>query len=77
MQPIGISDVKEFAPGTKLQTVGWMMANREGKKTACLKEATLEIVDRQECQTFHKKTLTESEFCTQPVANSDLCKVSE
>ncbi|EZA58114.1 hypothetical protein DMN91_007257 [Ooceraea biroi] len=74
VKPIEVSEVEELPVGTKLQMVGWMMVNREGKKTACLKEATLEIADRQKCQTYQKKTLTESEFCTQTVAEGDFCK---
>jgi len=77
VQPIEISDVEEPTPGTKVQIAGWMMtAGKDGEKTVCLSDATLEIVDRQTCQTFHKKNLTESEFCTQPTSEG-LCKVSD
>jgi len=77
VQPIEISDVEKPVLGAKVQIVGWMMtAGKDGKKTVCLGDATLEIVDRQICQTFYEKNLTESEFCTQPTSEG-LCKVSD
>jgi len=77
VQPIEISNVEELAPGAKVQVVGWMMTGQDEKKTACLGDSMLEIVDRQTCQSFHKKTLTESEFCTQLPGTGGLCQVSD
>lgn len=76
MQPIPLSET-EVPLGAKLQMFGWMMTDREGKKTASLKRVTLKTIDSSECQSFYKKTLTDSEFCTQPESESDLCKVSD
>jgi len=65
-------------PGIKVQVVGWMMTTGESKKkTICLGDGTLEIVDRQTCQTFYEKTLTESEFCTQLTSAGGLCQVRD
>ncbi|XP_012220528.1 chymotrypsin-2 [Linepithema humile] len=73
VQPIPLSET-EVPLDAKLQMVGWMMADREGKKTANLKSVTLKTIDSKKCQSFHKKTLTDSEFCTQPESESDFCK---
>jgi hypothetical protein len=77
VQPVKISDVEEPVPGAKVQVVGWMMTGQDEKKTACLGDSILEIVDRQTCQKFHKKTLIESEFCTQLTSVGGLCQVSD
>jgi len=78
VQPIEISDVEEPMPGAKVQVVGWMMTTGEKEeKTACLGDSTLEIVDRQTCQTFYEKTLTESEFCTQLTNAGGFCQVRD
>ncbi|XP_072752290.1 chymotrypsin-2-like [Anoplolepis gracilipes] len=72
VQPIQLFET-EVPLNTKLQMVGWMVADREGKKTAHLKKVTLNTISRQECQPFHKKKLS-NEFCTRPEPNSQFCQ---
>lgn len=73
-QPIKLSSTK-VPPGAKLQMVGWMIENSEGKKTSNLKKVTLKAIDHQECQPFHEKNLTDNEFCTLSKSSGDFCKV--
>ncbi|XP_011704619.1 PREDICTED: complement factor D-like [Wasmannia auropunctata] len=73
-QPIVLSET-EVPLGAKVQMVGWMIADHEGRKTANLKELTLTTVNLQECQSFHEKELSKSEFCTQVESESNYCKV--
>lgn len=42
--------------------IGWMIVDREGKKTANLKKVTLTTLDFEECHSFHDKKLSKSEF---------------
>lgn len=78
VKPIVISEEENIPPGAKVQTVGFMLATKSKEETtACLEETTLEIVDRQQCQKLYEKTITESEFCSQPLTDSNLCKVSD
>lgn len=74
IQPISLSET-EVPLGAKLQMVGWMITDHEGKKTANLKEVTLTTIDPQECQSFYEKELSKSEFCTRPESGSNYCKV--
>jgi hypothetical protein len=73
-QPIALSDT-EVPLGAKLQMVSWMVADHDGKKTANLKKVTLTTVDSKECQSFHEKEISKSEFCTQAESGSNYCKV--
>lgn len=81
--PINIGDSQsielsstEVPIGAKLQMVGWMIKNNKGNTTSNLKEVTLRVIDRQECQLFHQKNLTYYEFCTLPESPGNFCKVS-
>ncbi|XP_025264870.1 chymotrypsin-2 [Camponotus floridanus] len=73
VQPIKLSDT-EVPPDAKLEMVGWMMADHQGKKTAHLKKVTLNTINSQKCQPFHKKKLDVSEFCTVPEPEGIFCK---
>jgi len=73
VQPIALSDT-EVPLDAKLQMVGWMVTDRQGKKTANLKQITLTTIDSQKCQPFHEKQLSKSEFCT-VVTENNYCKV--
>jgi len=73
-QPIELSET-EIPLDAKLQMVGWMITDHEGKKTANLKKVTLTTIDPQECQSFHEKKLSKSEFCTRVESGSNYCKV--
>ncbi|XP_018303726.1 odorant receptor 43a-like [Mycetomoellerius zeteki] len=61
IQPIALSET-EVPLGAKLQMIGWMIVDREGKKTANLKKVTLTTLDFEECHSFHDKKLSKSEF---------------
>lgn len=76
VQPIQLSET-EVPLDAKLQMVGWMVSDRQGNKTAHLKKVTLNTIKSQECQPFHKKNLSESEFCTRPELEGKFCKVSD
>ncbi|KAM0732885.1 Chymotrypsin-2 [Formica fusca] len=73
VQPIQLSET-EVPLDAKLQMVGWMVSDRQGNKTAHLKKVTLNTIKSQECQPFHKKNLSESEFCTRPELEGKFCK---
>ncbi|XP_071561889.1 chymotrypsin-2-like [Temnothorax nylanderi] len=73
IQPVALSET-EVPLGVKLQMVSWMIADRQGKKTANLKQVTLTTIDHQECQSFYKKELSKSEFCTRAESESNYCK---
>ncbi|CAL1687666.1 unnamed protein product [Lasius platythorax] len=73
VQPIQLSET-EVPLGAKLEMVGWMVADRQGKKTAHLKKVTLDTINSQECQSFHKKNISESEFCSRAEPEGELCK---
>lgn len=72
VQPIALSET-EVPLGAKLQMVGWMISDHE-KTTANLKQVTLTTIDHEECQSFHEKDLSESEFCTR-TESENYCKV--
>ncbi|KAL0102763.1 hypothetical protein PUN28_018216 [Cardiocondyla obscurior] len=73
-QPIPLSQT-EVPQDADIKMVSWMVADHEGKKTAHLKQVTLTKVNSKECQTFHEKELSTSEFCTEAKPESNYCKV--
>ncbi|XP_025075777.1 chymotrypsin-2-like [Pogonomyrmex barbatus] len=73
VQPISLSET-EVPVGAKLQMVSWMITDRQGKETTNLKEVTLTTINSEECQSFHEKELSDSEFCTRGESESDYCK---
>lgn len=74
VQSIALAKTK-VPVGAKLQMVGWMEADSQKELSANLKQVTLTTIDSQECQSFHEKKLSESEFCTVAESESNYCKV--